>query len=211
MTRKCLVLQHILGMKSYKSLPATTLSSHPDRHSYSNNNTRPSAALALLSPTNLHSFLIWLCCCYKDTQLVVNPSTPNIRLKPRACNLTIMKLQYVATLLLSVVGLSAAASTFSPARPPSIPLAVRSPYMSTWQNAGSDGGNGGYLAGQWPTFWMWVLFGHFHCRQVLISTLQGSNYGLDGYHSRWQHRLHLARSAFWTCFGQSNCLFIHIH
>lgn len=25
--------------------------------------------------------------------------------------------------------------------------------MSTWQQAGSDHGNGGYLAGQWPTFW----------------------------------------------------------
>ena len=44
-------------------------------------------------------------------------------------------------------------STFSPARPPSIPLGVKSPYLSTWQDAGSDGGNGGYLAGQWPTFW----------------------------------------------------------
>ncbi|KAJ5233992.1 uncharacterized protein N7469_005758 [Penicillium citrinum] len=46
-----------------------------------------------------------------------------------------------------------AQSTFSPARPPSLPLAVRSPYLSTWLNAGSDGGNGGYLAGQWPVFW----------------------------------------------------------
>ena len=44
-------------------------------------------------------------------------------------------------------------STFEPARPPDIPLAVRSPYLSTWQNAGSDGGNGGYLAGQYPSFW----------------------------------------------------------
>lgn len=57
-----------------------------------------------------------------------------------------------ATLFGSVVG-DAAASTFSPARPPAIPLAVKSPYMSTWQYAGSDGGNGGYLAGQWPQFW----------------------------------------------------------
>lgn len=24
---------------------------------------------------------------------------------------------------------------------------------AAWQQAGSDGGNGGYLAGQWPTFW----------------------------------------------------------
>lgn len=47
-------------------------------------------------------------------------------------------------------------SSFSPARPPSIPLAVKSPYLSTWQQAGSNGGNGGYLAGQWPTFWQYV-------------------------------------------------------
>ncbi|TVY85335.1 Glutaminase A [Lachnellula suecica] len=48
---------------------------------------------------------------------------------------------------------AADASTFSPARPPAIPLGVKSPYLSTWQYAGSDGGNGGYLAGQWPQFW----------------------------------------------------------
>ncbi|KAF3403263.1 Glutaminase A [Talaromyces pinophilus] len=46
-----------------------------------------------------------------------------------------------------------AASTFTPIKPPSQPLAVRSPYLSTWQAAGSGGGNGGYLAGQWPSFW----------------------------------------------------------
>ena len=44
------------------------------------------------------------------------------------------------------------ASTFSPARPPAIPLAVKSPYVNCWQQAGSDAedggpGNGGYLAG----------------------------------------------------------------
>lgn len=44
-------------------------------------------------------------------------------------------------------------SAFSPARPPSIPLGVKSPYLSTWQDAGSDGGDGGLLTGQWPTFW----------------------------------------------------------
>ena len=59
-----------------------------------------------------------------------------------------------------------AASTFSPARPPAIPLAVKSPYVSCWQQAGKDvepaglgnagpngPGNGGYLAGQFPSFW----------------------------------------------------------
>lgn len=44
-------------------------------------------------------------------------------------------------------------STFTPIKPPSQPLAVRSPYLSTWQAAGSGGGNGGYLAGQWTSFW----------------------------------------------------------
>lgn len=55
-------------------------------------------------------------------------------------------------LFAGIAALSNAQSTFNPLRPPSLPLAVRSPYMSTWQAAGSDGGNGGYLAGQWPTF-----------------------------------------------------------
>ncbi|KAI1194718.1 glutaminase GtaA [Nemania serpens] len=50
-------------------------------------------------------------------------------------------------------GLALGQSTFSPARPPAIPLAVKSPYLNTWLNAGGDGGNGGYLAGQWPVFW----------------------------------------------------------
>jgi len=57
-----------------------------------------------------------------------------------------------ALLLAGIAALGNAQSTFNPLRPPSLPLAVRSPYMSTWQAAGSDGGNGGYLAGQWPTF-----------------------------------------------------------
>jgi len=52
-----------------------------------------------------------------------------------------------------LAALASAQSSFSPLRPPAIPLAVKSPYMSTWQQAGSDGGNGGYLPGQWPTFW----------------------------------------------------------
>jgi hypothetical protein len=41
---------------------------------------------------------------------------------------------------------AAAASTFSPLRPPATPLAVRSPYLTTWL-AGDN------LAGTWPTFW----------------------------------------------------------
>ncbi|CAI7632619.1 hypothetical protein N7533_000851 [Penicillium manginii] len=64
-----------------------------------------------------------------------------------------MQLLRLVLLVASFAGSIGAVSTFSPARPPSLPLAVKSPYLSTWQNAGSDGGNGGYLAGQWPTFW----------------------------------------------------------
>lgn len=59
----------------------------------------------------------------------------------------------------SVVALCGAQSTFDPLRPPALPLAVKSPYLSTWQQAGSEGGNGGYLPGQWPTFWSGQVVG----------------------------------------------------
>ncbi|ORY17157.1 glutaminase GtaA [Clohesyomyces aquaticus] len=52
-----------------------------------------------------------------------------------------------------------AVSKFTPARPPSLPLAVKSPYLSTWFPAGSSGGNGGHLPGQWPTFWTGQITG----------------------------------------------------
>ncbi|KAJ5210815.1 hypothetical protein N7491_010626 [Penicillium cf. griseofulvum] len=64
-----------------------------------------------------------------------------------------MQLYRLGLLVASFVSSIGAQSTFSPARPPAIPLAVRSPYLSTWLNAGSEGSNGGYLAGQWPVFW----------------------------------------------------------
>jgi len=60
---------------------------------------------------------------------------------------------------MGAAALCSAQSSFTPLRPPSLPLAVRSPYMSTWQQAGSDGGNGGYLPGQWPTFWAGAITG----------------------------------------------------
>ncbi|KAI1142549.1 glutaminase A [Hypoxylon sp. FL0543] len=52
-----------------------------------------------------------------------------------------------------------AASSFSPARPPAIPLAVKGPYLNSWLDVGSDGGNGGYLAGEWPMFWTQQITG----------------------------------------------------
>lgn len=69
-----------------------------------------------------------------------------------------MLFQHVLFVSATTLSLCYAASTFSPARPPAIPLAVKSPYVNCWQQAGSDSenggpGNGGYLAGQWPTFW----------------------------------------------------------
>ncbi|EST06759.1 protein of unknown function DUF1793 [Kalmanozyma brasiliensis GHG001] len=52
-------------------------------------------------------------------------------------------------------------SSFYPVNPPSFPLAVRSPYLNAWLPSGSNlastppnrVGNGGYLAGQWTSFW----------------------------------------------------------
>ncbi|KAJ5114781.1 hypothetical protein NUU61_000540 [Penicillium alfredii] len=64
-----------------------------------------------------------------------------------------MQLYRLGLLVASCVASVAAQSTFTPARPPALPLAVKSPYLSTWLPAGKDGGNGGYLAGEWPVFW----------------------------------------------------------
>lgn len=64
-----------------------------------------------------------------------------------------MQLYRLGLLVASFIASVGAQSTFTPARPPALPLAVKSPYLSTWLSAGEDGGNGGYLAGQWPVFW----------------------------------------------------------
>jgi hypothetical protein len=67
-----------------------------------------------------------------------------------------MMLPFLYSIVLSLLLPIEAQSTFSPARPPAVPLAVKSPYLSTWLNAGSDGGNGGYLPGERPAFWKCV-------------------------------------------------------
>ncbi|KAG6035475.1 hypothetical protein E4U41_006078 [Claviceps citrina] len=65
-----------------------------------------------------------------------------------------MKLvQYASAALLGLLGSQAEAdSTFSPARPPAVPLAVRSPYLNVWLN-GQENGPHAILPGQWPRFW----------------------------------------------------------
>jgi len=62
-----------------------------------------------------------------------------------------MKLSLLAGSLAWAVGAVEAASTFKPARPPAIPLAVKSPYLNTILEAGST--NGGTLAGKWAQHW----------------------------------------------------------
>ncbi|KAJ5299717.1 hypothetical protein N7476_011274 [Penicillium atrosanguineum] len=64
-----------------------------------------------------------------------------------------MQLSRLSLLVVSFIASVGAQSTFTPARPPAAPLAVKSPYLSTWLEFGSDGGDGGYLAGEWPVFW----------------------------------------------------------
>jgi hypothetical protein len=57
----------------------------------------------------------------------------------------------VANILATVAALKgvAMASTFTPTKPPSVPLAVRSPYLNVWL----DGDSGCILPGSWPRFW----------------------------------------------------------
>lgn len=64
-----------------------------------------------------------------------------------------MKINAIAGVLAWAAATVSAASTFSPARPPAIPLAVKSPYLNTYLQSGSDDGDGGYLAGRWAQHW----------------------------------------------------------
>ncbi|KJZ73865.1 hypothetical protein HIM_06758 [Hirsutella minnesotensis 3608] len=71
-----------------------------------------------------------------------------------------MKLLGMAAAVLALFGqASEALSTFSPARPPAAPLAVRSPFLNVWLQGRIDGGPSGYLAGQWPRFWTQAIQG----------------------------------------------------
>lgn len=61
--------------------------------------------------------------------------------------------KYASAAVLALLGSQAEADpTFSPAKPPSVPLAVRSPYLNVWLN-GQENGPHAILPGQWPRFW----------------------------------------------------------
>ncbi|KAJ7503731.1 hypothetical protein B0H11DRAFT_2170697 [Mycena galericulata] len=60
-----------------------------------------------------------------------------------------MRSQILATALFALHALAAPSWTTTPFNPPSIPLAVRSPYLSTWLSQGQ----GTALNGGWPVFW----------------------------------------------------------
>lgn len=62
---------------------------------------------------------------------------------------TMRSLTMLAALAAMVVNLATAASSFSPAKPPAVPLAVRSPYLNAWL----QGGSGAILPGAWPRHW----------------------------------------------------------
>ena len=65
--------------------------------------------------------------------------------------LSLLKITGLITLLARTV--AGDVTPFSPARPPSFPLAVRSPYLSTWLRAGNNGDSSGHLPGSWPEHW----------------------------------------------------------
>jgi hypothetical protein len=110
-------------------------------------------------------------------------------------------------------GLVNAASTFSPARPPSIPLAVKSPYLNSWLDAGSDGGNGGYLAGQWSVFWRYAFAAQAHFVALTELTFPKSANNRLGrtYPRRWCC-IHVDGRAFKLAnSGRSNRVLLHVY
>lgn len=61
-----------------------------------------------------------------------------------------MRIAAIVTFISILLPTIEALEGFKPARPPAAPLAVKSPYLSAWLNIGNYGG---YLPGQWPSFW----------------------------------------------------------
>ncbi|KAJ2905513.1 hypothetical protein MKZ38_005157 [Zalerion maritima] len=75
-----------------------------------------------------------------------------------------MKLPIVTALVGFMASLAGAKhmrteSTFSPARPPSIPLAVRNPYLNLWLDGEPHAYKTGYLPGSWPRHWTGSIVG----------------------------------------------------
>ncbi|KID76102.1 Glutaminase A [Metarhizium brunneum] len=61
--------------------------------------------------------------------------------------------KFASAAVLAVIGGQVGAdSSFTPARPPAVPLAVRNPYLNVWLN-GQENGPHAILPGQWPKFW----------------------------------------------------------
>lgn len=72
-----------------------------------------------------------------------------------------------------------AASTFTPTRPPAVPLAVRSPYLNAWL----EGGSGCILPGAWPRHWTYgVLFLSRFIKQAIADlSCRGNIMGWQGF------------------------------
>ncbi|KAK3316675.1 hypothetical protein B0H66DRAFT_301362 [Apodospora peruviana] len=60
-----------------------------------------------------------------------------------------MRFPTMAMAALSALTSGIEASTYSPTKPPAVPLAVRSPYLNSWLQCGTECN----LAGSWPRFW----------------------------------------------------------
>ncbi|KAG5949035.1 hypothetical protein E4U53_006048 [Claviceps sorghi] len=86
-------------------------------------------------------------------------------------------MKYASAAMVALLGSQTRAdSTYSPARPPAVPLAVRSPYLNVWLNSPENGGNA-TLPGTWPRFWTTGIKGW----QGFIK-VDGENYNWMGGH-----------------------------
>ncbi|KAG5917339.1 hypothetical protein E4U42_007270 [Claviceps africana] len=83
-------------------------------------------------------------------------------------------MKYASAAAVAILGsLTQAGTTYSPARPPAVPLAVRAPYLNVWLNG--EEGKPPTLPGHWPRFWTTYIQGW----QGLIK-VDGQNYNWMG-------------------------------
>ena len=105
--------------------------------------SRPQPRYGILEP-NAHSFI---------NSPLVSPALSSLPY-PILCSATrtmwFIKVMAVAMAAMINPNLVAAASVFTPTRPPAVPLAVRSPYLNAWLQGGSSGC---VLPGAWPRHW----------------------------------------------------------